>query len=75
MRDSSSKKHLTRSAIHIERETESAHAWHGFPKNGIALGQNGGGDILIMLRGSDAIYVWDYETGETTETSICPITN
>ena len=72
VKDTRSKKHISRSANHIERETKSAREWYGFPENGIALGGNGAGDYLIALKGSPSIYIWDHETGEMWESPIKP---
>ena len=67
--DDSDKKHLKRTCNDVIRETASAQEWPDFPANALAIGDNGGGDKLVLLaegeseRYSDAIYWWDHETG------------
>ena len=51
-----------RSANHIARETDAARQWRGFPENGVAIGEDGSGNRLVLLPGSDAVYRWDHET-------------
>ena len=70
VKDTRSRKHASRSANHIERETNSAQNWIGFPKDAIALGENGSGDYLISLRDSHYIHIWRHENGKISETSI-----
>jgi hypothetical protein len=68
--DDSDKKRLKRTCNDIIRETASARKWPDFPPDAVAIGDNGGGDILILLadpettRYADAVYRWDHETGE-----------
>ena len=68
--DSTDRKRLARSCNDIVRETALARDWHGFPADGLAIGDNGGGDKLVFLpdqdapRYADAVYLWDHETGE-----------
>lgn len=68
--DTSDRKHLARTCNDIIRESASARKWPGFPKNALVIGNNGGGDLLILLpeesglRYADAVYWWDHETGE-----------
>lgn len=68
--DDSDRKRLKRTCNDIIRETVSARSWPDFPATGLAIGQNGGGDLLVILvdletdRYADAIYEWDHETGE-----------
>jgi len=70
--DASDKKRIRRTCSSIDRETTSARKnWYGFPQNAVAIGANGGGDLLILLPMGDhpdtlqhAIYWWDHETGE-----------
>jgi hypothetical protein len=68
--DDSDKKRLKRTCNDIIRETALARKRLDFPANAVAIGENRGGDILILLadpeqnRYADAVYWWDHETGE-----------
>ena len=68
--DDSDKKRLKRTCNDIARETAAAAKWPQFPQNAIAIGSNGGGDLLVLLRTQgknrlgDAVFWWDHETGE-----------
>lgn len=69
--DTSDRKRIARTCNDIGRETESARKWTGFPPDAIAIGSNGGGDQLILLRSSSdssildpGVFWWDQETGE-----------
>lgn len=69
--DTSNKKRLKRTCNDVVRETESARTWTGFPSNAVAIGSNGCGDQLVLIRQADApdllaqeIYWWDHETGD-----------
>jgi hypothetical protein len=73
VKDTRTRKHISRSANHIERETESARKWYGFPKDAIALGENGCGDYLIMIGETCSIYIWNHETGESIKVKIRPL--
>lgn len=44
--------------------------WYGFPPDAVAIGANGGGDLLVLIPMSDhpdtlqhSVYWWDHETG------------
>jgi hypothetical protein len=60
--DPSDRRTSQRSANHIARETEAARRWRGFPDGGVAVGEDGSGNRLVLLPGSDDIYRWDHET-------------
>jgi hypothetical protein len=69
--DSSDRKRLARTCNDIVRETLSARNRPGFPPNAVAIGDNGGGDVLILLPQPDRpdllsheVYWWDHETDE-----------
>jgi hypothetical protein len=68
--DSSDRKRMSRSCNDIVRETAAALLWPGFPPDALAIGNNGGGDLLVLLpdpsgvRYADSVYWWDHETGE-----------
>lgn len=70
VKDTRTRKHASRSANYIERETESAKTWANFPDEAVALGENGSGDYLITFKKSACIYIWRHESGEISETSI-----
>lgn len=61
VKDTRSRKHITRTANHIERETKSARQSYGFPENAIAIANNGGGDYLLILPNDETIYIWHHE--------------
>ena len=69
--DSSDKKRLKRTCNDVVRETQNAHEWPGFPDDAVAIGSNGGGDKLVLLRAkyatemlAEEVYWWDHETSE-----------
>jgi hypothetical protein len=62
--DDSDRKRISRTANHIIRETAEARKWRGFPSGAIAVGANDMGELLVLLRNSDLIFVWYHETGE-----------
>ncbi len=74
VKDTRTRKHTSRSANHIERETQSAKTWSNFPDRAIVLGENGSGDYLVALKGSELIYIWRHDSNEISETSITIIT-
>jgi hypothetical protein len=67
VQDTSDRKRLARTASHVVRETAAARSWPGFPAEGIAIASNGSGDCLVLLPGSDAVLLWDHETGTLTQ--------
>jgi hypothetical protein len=70
--DDSDRKRLKRTCNDIIREAAEARTRPGFPYNALAIGKNGGGDLLVLLaesetdRYEDAVYSWDHETDELT---------
>ena len=69
--DSSDKKRLRRTCNDIVKETQNAHEWNGFPDDAVAIGSNGCGDQLVLLRDKQSpeilaneVYWWDHETGK-----------
>ena len=70
--DASDRKRIQRTCGSIDRETFAARTgWVCFPQNAVAIGANGGGDLLVLIpipEHSDtlqhSIYWWDHETGE-----------
>ncbi len=70
IRDTTDRKRLARTCNDIMRETAEARQRPDFPAKALAIGDNGGGDLLVLLpdddpaRFADAVYWWDHETGE-----------
>ncbi len=68
--DDSTRQRLKRTCNDIIRETGLARQWPGFPLEALAIGNNGSGDLLVILadpesdRYADAVYWWDHETSE-----------
>lgn len=70
--DTTDRKRLARSCNDILRETAAARKYQPdqFPPDALAIGNNGGGDLLVLVpdadgrRYADAVYWWDHETGE-----------
>ena len=67
--DDSDRTRLKRTCNDLVRETVVARKWPDFPPEAVAIGENGGGDRLILLpadegRYGDVVYWWDHETGE-----------
>jgi hypothetical protein len=70
--DASDRKRIQRTCGSIDRETSTARKdSYGFPPNAVAIGANGGGDLLILIPMPDhpdtlqhSVYWWDHETGE-----------
>ncbi|MBP4141902.1 SMI1/KNR4 family protein [Flavobacterium sp. P4023] len=67
-------KRISRTCNHIVLETNQLREIGGFPKNGIAIAENGCGDNLIMLpfqenqtEIKEKIYIWLHETREIIE--------
>jgi hypothetical protein len=69
--DASDKKRIRRTCNSIDRETaEARKSWCGFPANAIAIAENDGGDLLVLLPMEESpetlqntVYWWDHETG------------
>lgn len=64
--DTSDRKHLSRTANHILKETEACLDWPGFPANALAIAGNGCGDQLVFLKEGNTfqstVYRWSHET-------------
>ena len=69
--DASDRKRIQRTCGSIDRETTMAREdWTGFPPDAVAIGANGGGDLLVLIPMPDlpdtlqhTVYWWDHETG------------
>src|SRR5262249_22176218 len=66
--DTSDRKRVKRSCNDILYETAFMRDWPGWPENALAIGENGGGDRLVLLkvnqRYEPTIYVWLHDTHE-----------
>lgn len=69
--DTSDKKRLKRTCNDVVKETQNAREWPDFPEDAVAIGSNGGGDQLVLLRDKNSpsnlgneVFWWDHETGE-----------
>ncbi|MCY2967626.1 MAG: SMI1/KNR4 family protein [Planctomycetota bacterium] len=70
--DASDRKRLARTCSSIDRETNQARRnTYGFPADAVAIGANGGGDLLVLLPMSHdpttlqcTVFWWDHETGK-----------
>ena len=59
--DDGDRKRMGRTANHVLVETEQAKKWAGFPQSGVAIANNGHGDLLVALPGSLSVHRWDHE--------------
>ena len=71
IRDVSDRKRLGRTCNHVIAETEAAQEWRGFPEGALAIGENSGGDVMILMPSradrsvyGEEIFVFRHETGE-----------
>ena len=62
---------LKRTTNDVVHETTGAREWPGYPREAIAIANNGSGDYLVFLPSDDeaaraaaAVHRWDHETGE-----------
>lgn len=70
--DASDRKRIQRTCGSIDRETRTARKdCYGFPPDAVAIGANGGGDLLVLIAMPEhpktlqhSVYWWDHETGE-----------
>lgn len=69
--DASDRKRIQRTCGSIDRETSTARKdCYGFPPEAVAIGANGGGDLLVLIPMPDhpetlqhSVCWWDHETG------------
>jgi hypothetical protein len=64
--DKSDRKRISRTCNHIGLETNNARKWNGFPKNAIAIGSDGFGNLIILIHDGNGIlkeelYFWNHE--------------
>ena len=67
--DKSDRKRISRTCNHIGLETKNAREWNGFPENGIAIGSDGFGNLIILTHNgnrilTDQVYFWNHEIGQ-----------
>lgn len=69
--DKSDNKRISRTNNDIVLETRNARQWNKFPKDAVAIGENGSGDYLLLQpidksknQISEIPYSWWHETGE-----------
>jgi hypothetical protein len=68
--DKSDNKRISRTCNHIGLETKNAHEWKGFPETAVAIGSDGFGNQLILMKTNEKeqlgenIYFWNHETTE-----------
>lgn len=69
IRDTTDKRTIKKTAYSVYESTKSAMDWQFFPRNGVAIGDNGLGDVMFMHISNGAIgpelYVYLHETGES----------
>ncbi|MEP3836634.1 MAG: SMI1/KNR4 family protein [Algibacter sp.] len=68
--DKSDRKRISRTCNNIGLETKNAREWNGFPENGIAIGSDGFGNLIILTHNGDGIltekiHFWNHEIGQT----------
>lgn len=67
--DKSDRKRISRTCNHIALETKNAREWNGFPENGIAIGSDGFGNLILLTHSgngilTDEVYFWNHEIGQ-----------
>lgn len=71
IKDSTDKKRLARTCNDVVAETAHLAEWERFPRQALAIANNGEGDQLLFLRSNDkfeaAVYCWSHETGELSK--------
>jgi len=60
------RKRIARTCNDILYETAQAREWDGFPEEAPAIGDNGSGDLLVLVRTGDeyddTLHIWEHET-------------
>ena len=75
--DASDRNRIQRTCSSVDRETLNAReTCYEFPRNAVVIGENGCGDLLVLLPMIDVpenlqhdVYWWDHETSETIQIS------
>jgi hypothetical protein len=63
--DPTDRRTMRKTANHVVAETRQAVTrWARFPRDAIAVADNGTGDLLILRGRSDVAEIWRHETGE-----------
>jgi hypothetical protein len=70
VRDDTDRKRLARTANDILRESREASKWPDFPEGAFVVAQNGTGDLLVLLRSSDEVHLWNHETGRAATVTV-----
>jgi len=69
--DSTDRKRLARTCNDVVAESMRLAEWERFPRQALAIANNGEGDQLLFLRSDDrygpAVYCWSHESGELTK--------
>ena len=70
--DATNRKTMGRTANHIVRENQALRReWPDiWPEGYIAIADNGGGDILVLLPDDEVVRLWDHETGDLTPVDV-----
>jgi len=66
VRDESTAERLRRTWDDVVPRTEAARAWPRFSSTAVAIGEDGGGDLLVLLPDGSAacaVAVWNHDTG------------
>lgn len=70
--DDSDKARIKRTCNDVVRETKLAREWPGFPRDAVAIADNGTGDKLVFVpndsgdRLAEVVYWWDHATDQLT---------
>ena len=69
--DSTDRKRLARTCNDVVAESMRLAGWERFPRQALAIANNGEGDQLLFLRSDDrygpAVYCWSHQSGELTK--------
>jgi hypothetical protein len=69
--DSTNRKRLARTCNDVVAESMRLAEWERFPRQALAIANNGDGDQLLFLRSDDrfepAVYCWSHESGGLTK--------
>jgi len=69
--DNTDRKRLARTCHDVVAESMRLAEWERFPRQALAIANNGDGDQLLFLRSDDwfepTVYCWSHESGELTK--------